>query len=192
MEVAALAIPDVKLLRPRIFEDLRGFFCETFNGPLAEKNGLPDLYIQDNLSLSRPKGTVRGLHFQKPPFEQAKLIRVPRGRILDVAVDIRKGSPTYGRHVAVELSPDRLEHLFIPAGFAHGFCTLTDDTEVFYKVTKVYSPAHDSGISWNDPALGIDWPVSADAAILSDKDRKLPCLKDMPDIFFYDGAEKAA
>lgn len=185
MEIIPLAIPDVLLIKPRIFEDARGFFCETYNEKLAEKHGLPTRYVQDNVSLSKKAGTIRGLHFQRPPFAQDKLIRVLKGRTLDVAVDLRKGSPFFGRHVAVELSAG-MEQVFIPAGFAHGFCTLEDDTEVFYKVTTPYSPANDGGIIWNDSDLGIEWTTNEIKIIISDKDRLLPRLRDLPEMFTYE------
>ncbi len=190
MDIIPQAITDVLLIRPRKFEDARGYFSETFSAPAAAKAGLPENYIQDNLSLSRKTGTIRGLHFQTPPFAQAKLVRVIRGRILDVAVDLRKGSPHYGQHVAVELSGSTLDQLFIPEGFAHGFCTLEDDTEVFYKVTAPYAPANDAGIIWNDPDLGIKWPVNAQDAVLSDKDAKHPPFKELPQVFTYEQKER--
>ena len=186
MEVIPQAIPEVLLLKPRKFEDSRGYFCETYNESRAKELGLPEHYGQDNQSLSRRVGTVRGLHFQTGDMAQAKLVRVMKGRILDVAVDIRKGSPTYGQNVTCELSAESMDQLFIPVGFAHGFCTLEPDTEVFYKVTKLYSPAHDSGILWNDPDLGINWPVTAENAALSDKDINAPRLRDIPDVFHYE------
>ena len=158
METERLAIPEVILLKPRKFEDARGFFCETYNMKRIEEAGLPTEYVQDNVSLSKKAGTIRGLHFQKPPAAQAKLVRVLKGRILDVAVDIRHGSPTFGQYVSAELSADGLEQLFIPAGFAHAFCTLEDDTEVMYKVTDFYAPEHDAGIIWNDPEIGLTGP----------------------------------
>lgn len=190
MEIVPLEIPDVLLIKPRKFEDARGFFSETFSAPAAEKSGLPFRYVQDNLSLSRKAGTVRGLHYQTPPFAQDKIVRVIRGRILDVAVDLRHGSPHYGRHVSVELSGDTLDQLFIPAGFAHGFCTLEDETEIFYKVTAPYAPANDAGIIWNDPDVGIQWPVDAEKAILSDKDTKHPRLRDVSPVFSYSIKER--
>lgn len=186
MEIIPQAIPEVLLLKPKKFEDSRGYFCETYNEGRAKDAGLPLHYGQDNQSLSRKVGTVRGLHFQIGEMAQAKLVRVLKGRILDVAVDIRKGSPTYGQHVKAELSASGMEQLFVPVGFAHAFCTLEPDTEVFYKVTNLYSPAHEMGILWNDPDLGIDWPVKAEDAALSDKDIKLPRLKDIPDVFHYE------
>ncbi len=190
MDTIPLEIPDVLLIRPRRFEDARGFFSETFSAPAAEKAGLPAEYVQDNLSLSKKAGTIRGLHYQTPPFAQDKLVRVIRGRILDVAVDLRQGSPYYGRHVAVELSGGALDQLLIPAGFAHGFCTLEDDTEVFYKVSAPYAPAHDAGIIWNDPDLGIKWPVDARNVILSDKDASHPRFRDMNPVFSYRKEER--
>lgn len=185
MDIRRLSIPDVVLIHPRKHEDLRGFFCETFNGPQFEKAGLPSLYVQDNLSLSIRKGTVRGLHFQSAPYAQDKLIRVLKGSIFDVVVDLRKGSPFYGQHASVELSGNTLDQLYVPAGFAHGFCTLEDNTEVFYKVTKNYASAHDGGMAWNDPDLNIAWPVNEREAILSDKDKQLPRFRQLPDLFFY-------
>lgn len=190
MEIVPQVIPEVLLVKPRRFEDARGYFCETYNEKLSASYGLVTDYVQDNVSLSRKAGTIRGLHFQLPPFAQAKLVRVLRGRILDVAVDVRTGSPSYGRYVAVELSAEHQEQLFVPAGFAHGFCTLEDDTEVFYKVNNYYAPAHDSGIVWNDPDLAIRWPYPDDAVILSDKDRALPRFCDERDAFHYTELKK--
>lgn len=190
MEIVPQAIPEVLLVKPRCFEDARGYFCETYNEKLSASYGLVARYVQDNVSLSRKAGTIRGLHFQLPPFAQAKLVRVLRGRILDVAVDVRMGSPSYGHYVAVELSAERQEQLFLPAGFAHGFCTLEDDTEVFYKVSDYYAPAHDSGIVWNDPDLAIRWPYQDDAVILSDKDKALSRFRDMPAAFHYTELKK--
>ncbi len=186
MDAVPQNIPDVCLIRPRVFDDARGWFMESYNQGQARNSGIDVQFIQDNISFSKKAGTIRGLHFQAPPYEQAKLVRVLRGRILDVAVDIRTGSPFFGQHIAVELSATGREQLFIPAGFAHGFCTLEDDTEVFYKVTNFYAPAHDGGIIWNDPDLGIAWPVSAQNVLLSDKDQKLPRLKDMRPVFAYE------
>lgn len=186
MEMHALAIPEVKLIKPRIFRDARGFFSETWNArTLAETAGITETFVQDNHSLSVDKGVVRGLHFQIPPMAQDKLVRVVRGAILDVAVDIRRGSPTYGRHVSAVISAANWTQIWVPKGFAHGFCTLEPDTEVIYKTTAPYAPEHDKGLSWNDPALGIDWPVSADAAVLSAKDRVQPLLADLPAYFTW-------
>jgi dTDP-4-dehydrorhamnose 3,5-epimerase len=171
-------IPAVKIITPKKFGDHRGFFSETYSRRAAAEAGIPFEFVQDNHSSSADVGTIRGLHFQSPPFAQDKLVRVTRGRILDVAVDLRRSSRTFGRHVAVELSAENWRQLLVPVGFAHGFCTLEPDTEVLYKVTNYYSPAHDLGLAFDDPALGIAWPVSTLKAILSDKDRRLPPLAD--------------
>ncbi|MFC0284443.1 dTDP-4-dehydrorhamnose 3,5-epimerase [Camelimonas abortus] len=179
VSVVPTEIPDVKIITPRRFADERGFFSETWNSAALKEAGLDLTFVQDNHSLSRPAGTVRGLHFQSAPFAQGKLVRVPRGRILDVAVDLRRSSPTYGRHVAVELSAGNWRQLWIPVGFAHGFCTLEPDTEVIYKVTAPYSAAHDHGVLWNDPDLAIDWPVAPENAVLSAKDRNQPRFRDL-------------
>jgi dTDP-4-dehydrorhamnose 3,5-epimerase len=167
-------IPGLVLLEPRKFGDHRGFFSEVYNKRNMEKYGFDKEFVQDNQSLSVEKGVVRGLHYQSPPFAQDKLVRVVRGRILDVAVDIRKGSPTYGDHVAVELSAENWRQLLAPIGFAHGFVTLERNTEVVYKVTNYYAPDHDHGVLWSDPEIGVDWGVSPEAAIVSDKDRAQP------------------
>ncbi len=180
-----LEIPEVILVTPAKFGDERGFFSETFNEATFIELGIAGPFVQDNHSLSRNKGVVRGLHFQSPPHAQGKLVRVVRGRIFDVAVDIRSGSPTYGRHVGVELSAANWQQLWVPKGFAHAFCTLEDDTEVIYKVTDYYAPECDAGIQWNDPDLGIAWPVSAQDAVLSAKDMKLPRLADVSSPFTY-------
>jgi dTDP-4-dehydrorhamnose 3,5-epimerase len=163
--------------------DVRGYFAETYVRRDFSAAGIGQDFVQDNQSLSRAAATVRGLHFQIPPAAQAKLIRVLRGRIFDVVVDLRRSSARYATHVAVELDAETGDQLFVPAGFAHGFCTLEPDTEVLYKVDTVYSAAHDRGINWSDPALGIRWPAAARAAVLSDKDRALPLLRDVPDYF---------
>lgn len=177
------AIPAVKIITTRRFGDERGFFTETWNRRRFAEAGIDLDFVQDNHSLSGPAGTVRGLHFQSPPFAQDKLVRVVRGRILDVAVDIRRSSPTYGRHVAVELSAGNGRQLLVPVGFAHGFCTLEPDTEVVYKVTAYYAPEHDHGLAFDDPDLAIDWPVARAAAVLSDKDRTHPRLAELPEYF---------
>jgi dTDP-4-dehydrorhamnose 3,5-epimerase len=183
MLVEDTALAGVKVVTPRKFEDHRGFFSETYSQKVFEQAGLRFQFVQDNHSLSAQAGTTRGLHFQTPPFAQDKLIRVTRGATFEVAVDLRASSATYGRHVGVRLSAKNWRQLLVPVGFAHGFCTLEPDTEVLYKVTNYYSAAHDMGLAWDDPALGIDWPVTGDEAILSDKDRKHPLLKDLPAIF---------
>jgi dTDP-4-dehydrorhamnose 3,5-epimerase len=183
IEIRPTAIPDVKLVRPLVIADARGFFSETYKRNEFEAAGIVLDFVQENHSLSRQAGTVRGLHFQAPPDAQDKLVRVVRGRIFDVAVDIRRSSPTFGRHVAVELSADDMHQLLVPKGFAHGFCTLEPDTAVVYKVTSYYSRENDYGILWNDPALGIEWPLDESAAQLSDKDRVHPRLGDLPAFF---------
>lgn len=176
-------ISDVKVITPARFSDSRGFFSETYHKQKLADAGIIVEFVQDNHSLSAAVGTVRGLHFQAEPFAQAKLVRVTRGRILDVAVDLRRSSPTYGKHVAIELSANNGRQLFVPVGFAHGFCTLEPDTEIQYKVSSYYSAAHDHGLSWDDPALGIDWPVNPAQVILSEKDRRHPTLTDLPVYF---------
>jgi len=178
LKIERLAIPDVLLIEPVRFGDARGFFSEVWSHRAFAAQGLDVTFVQDNHSLSREAGVLRGLHFQRPPAAQGKLVRVVRGSILDVAVDIREGSPTYGRHVAVELSAANWRQLWVPRGFAHGFCTLEPDTEVLYKVDAHYDRAADAGIAWDDPALGISWPVSA--PVLSDKDRAAPRLSEIP------------
>ena len=185
MEVTALDTLGIKLLTPRRFRDERGFFSETYNNRVLCGLGIDVEFVQDNHSLSVAKGTVRGLHFQAPPFAQDKLVRVVRGRILDIAVDIRKGSPTYGQAVSAVLSAEDGNQLFVPKGFAHGFCTLEPGTEVIYKVSDYYAPEHDLGTLWNDPDLGIVWPVREEQAILADKDRTWPRLGELPDVFVY-------
>jgi dTDP-4-dehydrorhamnose 3,5-epimerase len=176
---------DVLELRPRKFADSRGFFSEVYNRADLAAAGIDINFIQDNHSLSCDAGTVRGLHFQAPPFAQAKLIRVTKGVIFDVAVDIRNGSPTYGQHISVTISADNWNQLLVPAGFAHGFCTLEPNTEVLYKVDAPYSPEHDRGIQWDDPELAIDWPVREEDAVLSEKDSNQPRLSELPAIFHY-------
>jgi len=183
MDIVELAIPDVKIIRAKKFGDHRGFFSETYSKRVFDAAGLALDFVQDNQSLSAEVGTVRGLHFQLPPFAQDKLLRVTKGAVFDVAVDIRRGSPTFGRHVSAVISAEEWNQILIPIGFAHGFCTLEPDTEVLYKVTNFYSPQHDRGLLWNDPELGIDWPVAADKARLSDKDRKHPRLAELGDLF---------
>jgi dTDP-4-dehydrorhamnose 3,5-epimerase len=186
MQVISSHLSDVKLLRPQRHVDNRGFFSEAYSKRAYAEIGVTNEFLQDNHSLSRRKGVVRGLHFQTPPFAQAKLVRVLRGSIFDVVVDIRANSPTYSRHIATVLSAEDWNQIFIPAGFAHGFCTLLPDTEILYKVDSYYSPAHDRGIRWNDPALDIAWPVAEQEAELSDKDRKLPLFREIADSFTYE------
>ena len=177
-------IAGLKLITPAKFGDNRGFFSETYNALMLAELGIQERFVQDNHSLSVEKGTVRGLHYQNPPHAQAKLVRVSRGSILDVAVDIRRGSSTYGQHVAVELSAENWDQLFSPAGFAHAFCTMTPNTEIQYKVTDYYAPDCDAGILWNDPALAIAWPDFAGAQ-LSPKDLALPRFADIVTPFHY-------
>lgn len=184
-KIRPLDIPDVKIIETDRFGDHRGFFSETYSRPAFRDVGIDLDFVQDNHSLSVQQGTVRGLHFQTPPFAQDKLVRVTRGAILDVAVDIRHGSPTFGRWVAAEISAENWRQILVPAGFAHGFATLMPDTEVQYKVTAPYAPAHDKGLLWNDPAIGIDWRVAPGDAILSDKDTHHPVLANLPAWFTY-------
>jgi len=183
LQVQSLGIPDVKIIRPHKHGDARGFFSETYNKKAFAEIGIELDFVQDNHSLSPQVGTLRGLHFQGPPFAQDKLVRVVSGRILDVAVDLRRHSPTFGRWVSAEISADALNQILVPIGFAHGICTLEPDTQLIYKVTNYYSPQHDFGIRWDDPDLAIAWPVSPDQILLSEKDRKQPFLRDA-DRFF--------
>lgn len=176
MQVEATAIPDVRIVRPVRHGDARGFFSEVWNRRALTEAGIEADFVQDNHVLNGRAGTLRGLHLQTTPSPQAKLVRCLRGAILDVAVDVRRGSPTFGRHVAVELSGENWAQLWVPEGFAHGYCTLTDGAEVIYKVTGYYDPQAERGIRFDDPALGIDWPVGRGAAILSEKDRAWPDL----------------
>ena len=177
MEVIKTDIEGVVILEPRVFRDARGYFFESFSAREFCEKVAPVTFVQDNESYSS-YGVIRGLHFQKPPFTQAKLVRVIKGAVLDVAVDIRKGSPTYGQHVAVELTAENHRQLFIPHGFAHGFSVLSDEVLFQYKCDNYYAPQSEGGILWNDPSLGIDWRIPAEKAILSDKDFNHPLLKD--------------
>ena len=183
VRVERLGIPAVRLLTPERHGDRRGFFSEVYNRRAFAEAGIEIEFVQDNHSRSGEKGTVRGLHFQVPPFAQDKLMRVVRGAVFDVAVDLRRGSSTYGRHVGVTLSAEAWNQVLVPAGFAHGFMTLEPDTEVVYKVSSYYSPDHDRGVSWNDPALGIAWPLDPGAAVLSPRDRALPRLAEIDSPF---------
>jgi dTDP-4-dehydrorhamnose 3,5-epimerase len=185
MQVISTAIPDVKEIRPVRHRDPRGFFSEIFREDVLRRHGIDVAFVQENLSLSADRGIVRGLHFQVPPEGQAKLVRVGTGSIFDVAVDIRVGSPGYGRHVAIVLSAAEGNQLFVPEGFAHGFCTLEPNTEVIYKVNRHYSAEHDRGLAWNDPELGIAWPVTGENALLSERDRRQPVLRELPAHFRY-------
>lgn len=178
MKVERLAIPEVMLVTPPRFGDARGFFSETYNAARFTAAGIPDVFVQDNHSLSAAAGVIRGLHCQIAPHVQGKLVRCVKGAIWDVAVDIRVGSATYGQYVAAELSAENWQQLWVPGGFLHGFCTLQPDTEVIYKVTDVWNKACERGVIWNDPDLALPWPVAAGAAVLSDKDAALPRLAD--------------
>lgn len=183
MQIIETEIPDLKILVPRRIVDARGYFSETYSERLLRSAGIDVAFVQDNESLSVEKGVVRGLHFQIAPAGQAKLIRVVSGAILDVAVDIRRGSPTFGQHMSLELNETDGRQIFIPAGFAHGFTTLQTNTLISYKVSAYYSPIHDRGIRWNDPAMKIDWGIDAQSAILSERDRRHPLLADAVDLF---------
>ncbi len=179
MKIEPLAIPDLLLVTPARLGDRRGFFSETWNQARFATAGIPGPFIQDNHSLSEKRGTLRGLHCQIAPSIQGKLVRVLKGAIWDVAVDIRRASPTYGQHAAAILSADNWSQLWVPGGFLHGFVTLEPDTEVHYKVTGgSYDPAAERGVIWNDPDLALPWPVDPAEVHLSDKDTKLPRLKD--------------
>ena len=175
-------IEGVKIIEPRLFGDARGYFFESFSQREFEEKVFKTVFVQDNESRS-VAGVVRGLHYQKPPFAQAKLVRVVRGTVLDVAVDIRKGSPTYGRYVAVELSAENHRQFFVPRGFAHGFAVLSDEAVFQYKCDNYYAPQSEGAIAWDDPDLGIDWKVPAENRILSEKDSHHPRLKDAERVF---------
>lgn len=179
MDIITLDIPDVRVLIPKKHGDHRGFFSEVYNKRALAEAGIEIDFVQDNQSLSAEKGTVRGLHFQIPSFAQDKLVRVVRGAVFDVAVDLRRASLTYGRYVSAILSADAWNQILVPIGFAHGFMTLEPDTEVIYKVSNYYKAEHDRGLLWNDPALGIAWPIPLDEVILSDKDRTQPRLSEL-------------
>jgi dTDP-4-dehydrorhamnose 3,5-epimerase len=185
MEVIQTSLPDAMVIVPSRYADDRGFFSETYSRRALAKAGIVFDFVQDNHAYSVRRGTIRGLHFQIPPFAQDKIVRVVRGAVLDVVVDLRHGSPTFGKHESVVLSAKEWKQLFVPEGFAHGLCTLEPDTEVIYKVSNYYSPAHDKGVRWNDPAIGIEWPVSPEDAILSPKDQSLPLFAALPHYFTY-------
>lgn len=175
MDIVELRLPDLRLIKPKVFKDGRGFFMESFNGPLYEKNGISETFQQDNHSYSQ-KGCIRGMHFQSSPG-QAKLVRVAVGKIFDVAVDMRPDSPTFGQWEGVML--DALSHwqLFVPVGFAHGFCVLSDEAHVLYKVTSPYNPQTEKGFRWNDPTIQIDWPI--DNPIVSERDQLSPFFREL-------------
>ena len=178
MQVERLSIPEVLLLTPRRHGDARGWFSETYVRRELEAAGVSDVFLQDNQAYSSVRGTLRGLHLQIPPDPISKLIRCLKGAIFDVAVDVRAGSPTYGRWVSAELTADNGAQLYVPRGFAHAYMTLTSDTEVFYKIDGYYAPAAERGLRWNDPAVGIDWPAPEAAMVINDRDRSLPLLAD--------------
>ena len=179
MSGPALSLPEVIVLSPKKHGDRRGFFSEVYKKQALADAGIEIDFVQDNHTFSADRGTVRGLHFQTPPFAQDKLVRVVRGAIFDVAVDLRRGSATYGQHVSVVLSAQAWNQILVPIGFAHGLMTLEPNTEVVYKVSNYYSPDHDKGLLWSDPALGILWPIPADEVMLSDKDRNQPRLSEL-------------
>lgn len=185
MEVIKTAIDGVVIIEPKVFKDQRGYFFESFSQREFEAKVRKINFVQDNESMSS-YGVMRGLHFQRPPYTQSKLVRCVRGKVLDVAVDIRKGSPTYGQHVAVELSEDNHRQFFVPRGFAHGFAVLTDTAVFQYKCDNFYAPQADGGISIKDESLGIDWKIPTDKAVLSEKDTLHSCLKDFDSPFSYD------
>lgn len=185
--VETLDIPGVLKITPRRFADERGEFSETYSRSVLRDAGFDAEFVQDNQSLSRRAGTVRALHFQRPPHAQAKLVRVAAGAVLDVVVDIRRGSPSFGRHVAVELSAENGAQLLAPMGVAHGFVTLQADSAVLYKVSAPYSPACEGGVRWNDPALEIDWGVTPAAATVLPRDAAWPLLAELDTPFVWDG-----
>ncbi len=182
MEVIKTPIEGLLIIEPRIFKDARGYFFESFSQREFDEKVRPITFVQDNESMST-RGVIRGLHFQRPPYTQSKLVRCVRGAVLDIAVDIRKGSPTYGQHVAVELTEENHRQFFISKGFAHGFAVLSDEAVFQYKCDEFYHPEADGGIQLRDPALGIDWRIPFDEAILSEKDTKHPLFKDFESPF---------
>lgn len=184
MEIIETDIAGVVILEPRLFRDARGYFFESFSQRVFEERVCRTKFVQDNESRSS-YGVLRGLHFQKPPHAQSKLVRVISGAVLDVAVDIRRGSPTFGRHVAVELSGENHRQLFIPRGFAHGFAVLSEEVVFQYKCDNYYAPQSEGALAWNDPALGIDWRIPTGDVLLSDKDQKHPSLEEAPELFDY-------
>jgi dTDP-4-dehydrorhamnose 3,5-epimerase len=181
--VTAAGLPAVRVLTPRRHQDTRGFLSEVWRQDALTEAGIDVRFVQENHAASRATGTIRGLHFQIGDAAQAKLVRCPRGSVFDVVVDIRHGSPTFGRHTAIVLSAENWKQLYVPEGFAHGYCTLEPDTEVVYKVTAYYDPASERGLAWDDPEIGIAWPVSADRAVLNERDRTFPRLAGLPDFF---------
>lgn len=186
MNVEATSIPAVKIVTPRRFQDERGFFAETYSRRKYDEAGITPELVQDNHSLSREVGTVRGLHFQTPPHAQDKLVRCGRGAIFDVVVDIRRGSPTYGQWVGLELSAENGKQLFVPIGFAHGFVTLLPDSEIVYKCSDYYAPETEGALRWNDPDVGIDWPLTG-APVLNQKDAEAGLLAGFDSPFLWEG-----
>lgn len=186
IEIEQTKLPGVLVITPKRFGDQRGFFCESWNKARMAEHGLMFEFVQDNHSLSQQVNTVRGLHYQMPPHAQAKLVRCGRGALLDVAVDIRKGSPTYAQWVTIELTEENGKQLLVPEGFAHGFVTLRPDTEIIYKCTDYYAPECDRAIAFDDREIGVDWGLSRDTAILSDKDAKAPKLSDADTLFIWE------
>jgi dTDP-4-dehydrorhamnose 3,5-epimerase len=185
MDIQATAIPEVKVITPARFGDRRGFFSEVYNRRALAEAGIDIVFVQDNHSYSAGRGTLRGLHLQGPPASQTKLVRVLRGAVVDVTVDCRVGSPTFGRHVMVELSAAAGNQVLCPQGFAHGTLTMAPDTEVIYKVDAYYAPERDVGIRFDDPDLAIPWPIPSDLLVLSSKDRRLPRFRDLPAVFTW-------
>jgi len=181
----ATALPEVRLIRPRRIGDARGWFAELWNARSFAAAGIDAAFVQDNASFNAAAGTVRGLHFQRPPSAQGKLVWVAEGAMYDVVVDLRHGSPTFGRHAAATLSAAEGEQLWVPEGFAHGYCTLAPGTRVVYKVTRFYDPAAEGGLRFDDPALGIEWPVDPRQVVISERDRALPRLSELPPAFRY-------
>lgn len=190
MEVIETSIPEIKILKPKRFHDERGFFVEVYNKRTFLEVGIDCDFVQDNESFSKKKGTIRGLHFQISPFIQDKLIRVVKGSVFDVVVDLRRGSPTFGRFVSVQLDSLEGKQLYVPGGFAHGFCTLEDNTEVVYKVNHYYAPDFERGVLWDDPELAIPWPFKKDQIFVYGKDQKWPLFSDIPEFFKYEGSKK--
>jgi len=184
MNIIKTKFEDAVLIEPKVFGDHRGFFTESYNKEMFKQNGIDIEFIQDNHSLSQQSGTLRGMHYQLKDKAQTKLVRVTRGAIYDVILDIRKSSPTYGEWQGFILSADNKRQLLVPKGFAHGFCTIVENTEVQYKVDELYSPEHDRGIAWNDPTLNIDWPFNN--PVLSDKDTKHPTLAEADNNFTWE------
>lgn len=187
MRIERTRFPGLCVVHPDVFGDERGYFMESYNAERYAEHGIDNVFVQDNHAMSMKKNVLRGLHFQTPPFAQSKLVRVALGSVWDVAVDLRKGSPTFGEWRAVELSEENKKMFFISKGFAHGYLTLSDNTIVQYKVDAYYSPEHDSGIAWNDPDLGIDWPLQD--PVLSEKDGKLQFFGDFESPFIYDAGD---